>query len=312
MPKQTTKTILDRFLGINPNYISSGICSPHKPLLLIWAISKCIQDEIEQKSFHNRLQPFDFYKAEFEPNIQKYGLSRTLIKIDLPYWHLKNDEVWDLNLPFEYESNIRPVSTILKGTEAGLIEQDYISIRNNPDLGIEIILQLLLRFIPNSFHEGILLDANVPLVKFKKDEDKPMGLFEIYKRRVRNYLFRQKVLPAYHFKCAVCYHSIQLYDKYLALEAAHIKAIKYDGPDMINNGLSLCSNHHALFDSGAFTIAPHSNGLFFVEVSDKINQKYNEKWLMPYSKHQLVAPKDIAHRPELEFIEWHRDNVFAK
>jgi len=140
---------------------------------------------------------------------------------------------------------------------------------------------------------------------------KPSKPFEIYERRVRNNLFRQQVLSVYQHMCAVCNFSIQLYDNYPALEAAHIRAVKNDGPDIIKNGMALCSNHHALFDSGAFTIAPHTKS-YYVEVSNKIDRKYSDKWLVPYNKHQLVVPKDITHRPDLEFIEWHRENVFVK
>lgn len=63
---------------------------------MIWVIIKCIQDVVEENSFDNRLIPFDYFKAEFEPNFKKYGL-----RLTNPYWHLKNDYVWDLILPFD-------------------------------------------------------------------------------------------------------------------------------------------------------------------------------------------------------------------
>ena len=105
---------------------------------------------------------------------------------------------------------------------------------------------------------------------------------------------------------------MQLYPQpsYLTLEAAHIKAVSCEGPDKISNGLSLCSNHHAFFDSGAFTISPHSNK-FYIEVSDRIVFKGKDMWLSPYDMNQLYVPDKAIDKPGLEFIEWHRENVFV-
>ena len=39
----------------------------------------------------------------------------------------------------------------------------------------------------------------------------------------------------------------------LGLEAAHIKWFQARGPDVVQNGLALCSLHHKIFDLGANT-----------------------------------------------------------
>lgn len=65
-------------------------------------------------------------------------------------------------------------------------------------------------------------------------------------------VFRQALLKAYDFECAVCGLSFAE-----ALEAAHILPWSKSEPkDKIspNNGLLLCSNHHKLFDAGWLVI----------------------------------------------------------
>jgi HNH endonuclease len=47
------------------------------------------------------------------------------------------------------------------------------------------------------------------------------------------------------------------------LEAAHIKWFQARGPDVVQNGLALCSLHHKIFDLGAFTVLPESHQIVF-------------------------------------------------
>ena len=49
----------------------------------------------------------------------------------------------------------------------------------------------------------------------------------------------------------------------LGLEAAHIKWFQARGPDVVQNGLALCSLHHKIFDLGAFTVLPGNHQIVF-------------------------------------------------
>lgn len=206
--------------------------------------------------------------------------------------------------------NDPPPHRVLNTSKAGLTKFDYQSIRMNPGIGYEIIFQLLIKYMPESFHTEILIDAKVPM--HETDSNKTNGLFQMFLKSVRNHRFRQLVLPEYQYMCAVCHLSLQSnpVPNYLALVAAHIKAVSYDGPDKISNGLSLCSNLHTFFDRGAFTINPTSNQ-FSIEVSDKIVINEKDLRLSPYDRKSLHVPLNAYNRPELEFIEWHRENVFV-
>jgi len=53
---------------------------------------------------------------------------------------------------------------------------------------------------------------------------------------------------------AVCGFNVRIGNVVVALEAAHIKWHQAGGADIQENGLSLCSLHHKLFDRGAFTV----------------------------------------------------------
>ncbi len=49
----------------------------------------------------------------------------------------------------------------------------------------------------------------------------------------------------------------------IGLEAAHIKWFPAHGPDVVPNGLALCSVHHKIFDLGAFTVLPGNHQIVF-------------------------------------------------
>jgi len=72
-------------------------------------------------------------------------------------------------------------------------------------------------------------------------------------RKKRDPAFRQKVLKAYEWRCAVCGFDVKLGTVAIALDAAHIRWHQAGGPDVENNGLALCVLHHKTFDLGAFT-----------------------------------------------------------
>jgi putative restriction endonuclease len=49
------------------------------------------------------------------------------------------------------------------------------------------------------------------------------------------------VLRAYEYRCAVCAYDGQVRKISVGIEAAHVKWFSHGGPDVVENGLSLCS-----------------------------------------------------------------------
>lgn len=70
-------------------------------------------------------------------------------------------------------------------------------------------------------------------------------------RKQRDPLFRQQVLRAYNYECAICGFNMRHDNTSVALEATHIKWKQYGGPCEIPNGLALCAIHHKAFDKGS-------------------------------------------------------------
>ena len=74
-------------------------------------------------------------------------------------------------------------------------------------------------------------------------------------RIVRNTELGKQVKRLYDYQCQVCGTRLEC-EGGPSAEAAHIRPLgrPHDGPDVLDNLLCLCPNHHVLFDNGALLI----------------------------------------------------------
>lgn len=148
---------------------------------------------------------------------------------------------------------------------------------------------------------------------FKKNK-KTIKITHEAKLRYRG--FRQAVIEAYDFKCAVCSMKICSPDTLQwEVEAAHIVPHSSNGKDDILNGLALCSLHHWAFDVGWFTLEDN----FKVLASRKIQnlpadfgKTGNFDFMRQLLEENLIIslPKKQQSHPHPNAIKWHRENIF--
>ena len=124
-------------------------------------------------------------------------------------------------------------------------------------------------------------------------------------RIVRDRIFRRVVLQAYGERCAVSGLKLINGGGRAEVEAAHIRPVEADGPDVVSNGLALCGTAHWMFDRGLIGLADDLKILVSRHVNDMdgirafINRDgYASKPLRP------------GDRPHPHFVQWHRENRF--
>jgi len=133
---------------------------------------------------------------------------------------------------------------------------------------------------------------------------------------LRDRAFRQAVVGAYGYSCAVCGLKIKSPDSLLwEVEAAHIVPHRSRGRDDICNGIALCHLHHWAFDVGWITVADD----YKIQVSPQI-QRVPTGWgrLESYELFRVIRggtvglrlPKKEAVYPHQNAIRWHRQNIF--
>ncbi len=130
---------------------------------------------------------------------------------------------------------------------------------------------------------------------------------------IRSRGFRQAVIQAYDFRCALCGLKINSPDgKIWEAQAAHIVPHSANGKDDILNGMSLCRLHHWAFDTGWFSLE-NDYSVILSNRWDALPQNFGRMGNMPilHEKSRIILPGDSNAYPHPAALDWHRNNVFT-
>nr|WP_325249322.1 HNH endonuclease [Amylibacter sp.] len=128
---------------------------------------------------------------------------------------------------------------------------------------------------------------------------------QLTNRAVRDRNFRKNVLRAYGERCAITGLRLINGGGRAEVEAAHIRPVERDGPDIVSNGLALSGTAHWMFDRGLVGLTD--------DLSILVSRQSNDLeavTAMVNSSGKLLAPERPANRPRTEFVTWHRENCF--
>ena len=267
--------------------------APHKPLLLLYAIARSLRDK-------DRLIPYSEVDEKVRQLLIDFGPTRKSYHPEYPFWRLKNDAIWELknseNVSLRAGNTDAKKSDLIKYNVLGGFKKEIFDlVTSDTAVAGEIATAILRANFPSSIHEDILQAVGLDL-EFKTPE-----------KRRRDPNFRDRIIRAYEFQCAVCGFNVRVGNTLVALEAAHIKWHQAGGPDSEENGIALCALHHKLFDRGAFTVSPELH----IQVSDRAHGTHGfREWLSEYHGKSVRAPQHPNYYPEPEFVEWHVREVF--
>lgn len=272
-----------------------GQRAPHKPLLALYALGRCLRGE-------GRLVAFADVDRELRKLLEEFGPTRKSHHPEYPFWRLRNDGLWELtnaeHVVSRRGSTDARKSELLKYDVHGGFPQDvYDALRRDSRILSDIVSTLLTKNFPESIHEDILQAVGIDLAEDHLSVGK------------RDPLFREHVLRAYEYRCAVCGYNVRLGNSLVGLEAAHIKWHQAGGPDVENNGIALCALHHKLFDRGAFTLSGGED--MIVQVSKNAHGTHGfSEWLMKYHGKPLKRPQAPGDYPLPTHVKWHVREVF--
>jgi len=133
---------------------------------------------------------------------------------------------------------------------------------------------------------------------------------------IRTRGFRQAIIDAYGYKCAICKMKINSPD-FLSweVEAAHIVPHSSLGRDDIWNGLALCHLHHWAFDVGWFSLRDD----YTINVSSKVHSLPSDygridgyEFIRAISSKsmKILLPSRSELYPHQNAIRWHCQNIF--
>lgn len=269
---------------------SGGQRAPHKPLLLLLTLVRIQRGEPRLVDFASVEEPLTALLEEFGQPLRRQNPN-------LPFWHLRTDGIWEIE-------GLPGIEDRAAGDAPSLKE-----LRDGVKGGLRPDLDEALRSDSEAIREvaQFLLDTHFPESTYHEDIAAAVGLDLTLTRAPRDPRFRERVLIAYGFSCAVCGFNLRLKHAPVAIEAAHIKWHQAGGPSVTPNGLALCTMHHKLFDRGAMAIGTDRR----IAVSNLVNgtSGYDE-FLGPYQGRELRSPHSPDLVPLEEYVAWHVREVF--
>lgn len=287
--------------SINKFETAGGKRAPYKPLVLLWLIGRVVNDKGGVVSFRDA-------QADLRQLLSVHRVGKTAPKPENPFVYLgTTPEIWSvrdkagnnvaqMSSPLdETRQPARENVSFLKEEATGVLDLRFVAALKDPELRNGIVNELLNTEFPESRHESILTEVGLQ-----------WHVRSMVPRRDSN--FRNSVLMAYEFRCSFCEFSALLRDQLVGLDAAHVRMHAKDGPSTLSNGISLCTQHHVLFDRGVL-------GLRLVGGERKILVSQHllaNDDLVSLSGQEMRPPQRGYEPPAKEHVEWHYENLFAQ
>lgn len=170
------------------------------------------------------------------------------------------------------------------------------AVRNIPDEEYQAIIAAGLGKVEQEVaqmvaEENIEYDVQRPIIQ------------QLVERPFREILFSQVVKEEYNMTCAMTGISIKNERGNSEIEAAHIKPVKFNGPDSVRNGIALCRTFHWMFDYGLLSVADNNEILVKEIVPDRIRQLINNDW-------RIRIPANYNAVPHPQFLRFHRERIY--
>ena len=265
--------------------------APHKALLILQALGRLNRGD-------DRLQPYTEIEGQLTDLLIRFGPPRHTPHPEAPFIRLEA-ELWEIpGVEPEERSGLKIAE--LRQRTGGFPESVSSLLKSDSALVARAANLLLRAEFEDSYHDAILEAVGLTL---PDDGSEP----HLVNRLPRDPRFRNEVIKAYSYRCAVCGYGARLSNDVLGLEAAHILWHAKGGPDEVPNGLALCAIHHIALDRGGISLDDDLKLLVASELHgyDEVNPQF-----LDFEGVRIRPPRKDADAPDPKFLKWHRQEVF--
>ena len=140
-------------------------------------------------------------------------------------------------------------------------------------------------------------------IPYEAERDRALVLSS---RAVRDRAFRKRILEAYECRCALTGFRFINGGGRAEAEAAHIRSVEANGPDIVTNGIALSGTVHWMFDRGLISLSDDLEIL----LSKKINDIDGVRKLIN-ADGRARLPTNSEWRPHPRYLRWHREECFG-
>lgn len=294
-----------------------GSIAPHKPILLL-AVIELIEQSLLR---HNQIPISAELIAAFLKLWQQLGSTAHNADIGMPFFHLRSDGFWHFNPNPGFEAllssraKVRTVSVLQQAVEYAYLDGELFELLQQPtsrNLLTNTLLNTWFADQSQQLQEVLCINA---FAQFQQELLATGGkvyeesvLKDETKTVVRDATFRKVIISVYEYRCAFCELQILNCLGQNIVDGAHIKPFAQFYDDRIDNGISLCKNHHWAFDKGWFGI---DDDLTIIVKNDLREDAPNSKPMQQFNGARIRLPVGRQYYPRLSALRWHRQHVFG-
>ncbi|MGI5479796.1 HNH endonuclease [Streptomyces lavendofoliae] len=256
----TVSMLMDRLRSLKVHR-RNGRQSRHKPLALLWGISRVATGKSSRA-------PWRQFRDEVGELLAEFGLPDSSVTPEYPFWHLQTSNLWDVHgVPPEQATKVHAATFDRLNPEGGIVRQAERLLRD-PCVRSEAIAVLRETYLADIDQHALM--ERLGLAGYERaggvgdfTDDQVTEAVPTTRRTVassrivRDSDVAAKAKKLHGDRCQVC--GLQLPTRFGTYsEAAHIRGLgrPHNGPDELSNLLVLCPNHHVQFDTLAIYVDP--------------------------------------------------------
>ena len=298
------------FAKLNVSKTKERGTANHKPILILSVVELITQQSIVENLI--------FVSNELIETFKKYWsiLVAGSIYTDAlhyPFFHLRREGFWHLKFRDTYNEGerIKTTNKLKEKVEYAYLDSELFELLQDP-LSRQVLVDSLVStwFADSRSNVSNILDIDLEFERVDRSELLNLDSnFKVTLRKsiVRNSFFRKLVVREYDYRCAFCKMRIIRNPNQNIVDGAHIKPFSEFLDSKIDNGLSLCKNHHWAFDLGWFSIDDNYRILVAQGLDD--DSPYTRA-MKEFDRELIVLPSDERYFPRRESLQWHRENKF--
>lgn len=299
---------------------SAGV-APNKPVLLLSVIELIERGEIRRNLIE--LSPeliATFLKLWRDLEIERKP------DIGLPFFHLRSEGFWHFkaNRGFEFlesrrsKVKVRSVSALKQAVQYAYFDPELFMLLMSPGTRTQLTLVLIESWFAEKSQQ---VQRSLTFNAFESVQQQLLATGgQVYDPSdvdqedeqtaiVRDGAFRRIVTLSYDYRCAFCGYQVINSLAENIVDGAHIKPFSQFYDDRINNGLSLCKNHHWAFDRFWFTL----NDDYTIMIAEDLREDSpNGIPMKDFQGKSILLPSNPSYSPRPDAITWHRQMFLQK
>ncbi|MGW7066592.1 HNH endonuclease [Streptomyces sp. NPDC054855] len=272
----------------------NGRPSRHKPLALLWGISRVATGK-------SPLAPWRQFREEVGGLLAEFGQPDSAVTPEYPFWHLQTSRLWDVHGVPPQHAAVAQAATFDRLNPEGGVTAQAERLLGDACVRSQAIAVLRETYLAGTDQHALMdrlglagYESASGVGSATEDQGKETGpaarRTTASSRIIRDTVLTARVERLHADHCQVC--GLQLSTRFGTYsEAAHIRGLgrPHDGPDEQPNLLVLCPNHHVQFDSLALYIG--TDGI--------VRETTNDEPIGELRRHP-------AHQISEEHVRYHR------